>query len=129
MVVLHGVIVIVEERIVVDLTVAFNKSIREALLFVPCHRKADRCYQIKGKPMPICSRCLSVLIGYAFIPFLFFAHIPFWIGILLQFPMLIDGITQLKGGRTSNNFLRTITGLISGFGLSVGIVEAIRFLV
>ncbi|WP_180953829.1 DUF2085 domain-containing protein [Bacillus sp. M6-12] len=115
------------ERIVVG--AVFKKAIRELFLYVPCHRKPERCYHIKGKPMPICSRCLSILLGYLFIPFLFFVDIPFWVGILLQFPMVLDGYTQLKGWRMSNNFLRTMTGLISGFGLSVGIVEVVRLLI
>jgi uncharacterized membrane protein len=113
----------------VDLTATLKKGVREFFLLVPCHRKPERCLHIKGKPMPICARCFSILIGYLFIPLLFFAAIPFWIGVLLQIPMLIDGFTQRKGLRTSNNTLRSITGLISGFGLSVGIVEAVRFLV
>lgn len=122
--------VIAEELTVVDLTVvALKRVTTKALLTVPCHRKHERCFYIKGKPMPICSRCLSILVGYGFIPLLFAFHIPLWVGIVLQFPMVIDGYTQLKGWRTSNNTLRMITGLISGFGLSVGIVEAVRFLV
>jgi uncharacterized membrane protein len=70
-----------------------------------------------------------MLIGYVFIPVLFAFNIPLWVGVILQLPMVVDGYTQLKGWRTSNNILRMITGLISGFGLSVGIVEAVRFLV
>lgn len=34
-----------------------------------------------------------------------------------------------KSWRTSNQLLRTVTGLLSGMGLSVGIVEAVRWLV
>jgi uncharacterized membrane protein len=106
----------------------FKKIVYEAFLYIPCHRKPERCFHINGKPMPICSRCLSILIGYIFIPILFFWNIPFWIGICCQIPMLMDGITQLKGWRKSNNVLRAITGLLSGFGLSVCIVEAVQWL-
>lgn len=96
--------------------------------FVPCHRKIDRCLHIKGVPMPICARCFSILLGYLFIPLLFLFYINFFIGIVLQIPMLIDGFTQLYGKRISNNYLRVITGLMSGFGISICIVSSVRFL-
>lgn len=97
---------------------------------VPCHRKPERCYHIKGSPMPICSRCLSILLGYLFIPLIFLLpiDIPFYWGFICQIPMFIDGYTQLKKWRTSNNILRTITGLISGFGMSVLIVKGVKFI-
>lgn len=94
-----------------------------ACMFVPCHRKSERCFHIKGQPMPICSRCLSILIGSISLPFFFFYPMPLWIGLLLQIPMIIDGITQAKGMRMSTNRLRTLTGLGSGVGLAIGITS------
>ncbi|MNU00078.1 hypothetical protein D3C72_2431140 [compost metagenome] len=38
--------------------------------------------------------------------------------------MLIDGYTQKWGWRKSNNFIRIVTGLLSGIGVSIGIVSA-----
>jgi len=73
--------------------------------------------------MPICSRCLSILIGSLFLPVFFFYPQPLWIGLLLQLPMVIDGVTQAKGLRTSTNRLRTLTGLGSGVGLAIGITS------
>lgn len=109
-----------------DLIVAHKKMIRKAFLLVPCHRIPERCFHIKGSPMPICSRCISILLGYLFIPAVFFFNVPLWLGVLFQLPMIVDGYTQLKGLRVSNNTLRTITGLISGLGLSVIIVALVR---
>ncbi|AJD93641.1 hypothetical protein JMA_43240 (plasmid) [Jeotgalibacillus malaysiensis] len=43
--------------------------------------------------------------------------------------MLVDGITQLKGWRTSTNTLRTVTGLMSGIGLSIGITSIFYFII
>ncbi len=37
----------------------------------------------------------------------------------MQIPMLVDGFTQRLTRRTSNNWLRSITGFLSGFGLSL----------
>lgn len=79
--------------------------------------------------MPICSRCLSILLGYLFVPLFLVYPLPIWVGLLAQTPMLIDGFTQKWGWRQSNNFLRTITGLVSGIGLSIGIAGAVHFLV
>ncbi|MFP3124312.1 DUF2085 domain-containing protein [Ectobacillus funiculus] len=96
------------------------------LKIVPCHRKRDRCLHINGKALPLCARCTGILAGYLFIPLLLLSswHIPFWIGLLSQLPLLIDGYTQLWKWRTSNNILRLTTGLLSGFGLSVLIVAS-----
>ena len=79
--------------------------------------------------MPICARCLAMLTGFFAIPLFLFYPLPLWLGILLQFPMLIDGTTQLKGWRTSNNTLRTVTGLLSGIGLSIGITSIFYFII
>lgn len=94
----------------------------------PCHRKEERCYEfMRDSPNRICSRCYSMLLGfYGIIPLVLFDINSYLskmelliIAVLLQLPMLIDGITQSKGKRVSNNFLRTITGLASGIGLSM----------
>ncbi|MDQ0416761.1 putative membrane protein [Croceifilum oryzae] len=97
---------------------------------VPCHRKISRCFHVNGKPMPICARCLSILLGYLWLPILLLLPfpIPWWLGFILQIPMLIDGFTQLQELRESTNRLRCLTGLLSGIGLSILVVYFIRFL-
>lgn len=101
----------------------------------PCHRKKERCYKfMRNAPLRICSRCSSILLGYfVIIPMVLYDLNNYLsikelliIALILQLPMLIDGITQAKGYRLSSNFLRTITGLCSGFGLSM-IIYAIGF--
>lgn len=71
--------------------------------------------------MPICSRCLFILIGMLFLPLFLIYPLPIYIGFVLQVPMVLDGWTQLKRWRTSTNALRSSTGLMSGLGLSIGI--------
>ncbi|MGA9174239.1 MAG: DUF2085 domain-containing protein [Thermoactinomyces sp.] len=99
--------------------------------WVPCHRRPDRCLRIKGKPMPICARCFSILLGYWLIPVFFFlpVRLPWYLGVLSQIPMLVDGFTQKWGWRESNNLLRVITGLLSGSGLALLAVAGTQFLV
>jgi uncharacterized membrane protein len=101
------------------------------LELVPCHRKKERSYVIKGKQFPICARCTSILLGYLFVPILLILglKISIIIGILANIPMITDGYTQLRKWRMSNNFLRTATGLLSGFGQSVIIVWLAKTLV
>ncbi|MED4779531.1 DUF2085 domain-containing protein [Brevibacillus choshinensis] len=95
------------------------------LSFFPCHRMKERSFTFSGKQFPVCARCTGILLGFVFILVLLFIpwRIPFWIGILLNIPMVIDGYTQLKKWRQSNNSLRFFTGLVSGFGLSVFVVS------
>ena len=106
--------------LIVDV-VKMMEIIRRLTAWVPCHRRSDRCVSIGGEPFPICARCMSILLGFFAIPiFLFLPFtIPVWVGILLQIPMMIDGVTQAFHWRESNQFLRIITGSMSGIGLSI----------
>ncbi|WP_404428479.1 DUF2085 domain-containing protein [Sutcliffiella horikoshii] len=98
------------------------------LRFFPCHKRKDRSLVIGGRQFPMCYRCMSILLGYfAVIPLLWLAaDIAFFkmvlLGILLNIPMVVDGYSQVRGWRVSNNFLRIFTGLMSGIGMSCIIV-------
>jgi len=95
-----------------------------------CHQKVDRCFKIKGKTMPICSRCFGVYL-FIFIGFVF--SIVFKIAtnltkikilgliMLFAFPLFIDGITQSIKLRESTNLLRFITGSLAGLSLGIGL--------
>ena len=74
---------------------------------------------------------MSILLGYLAVPILFFlpVPIPLWLGVILQFPMVIDGVTQKLEWRESNNVLRVLTGGISGIGLSMMTIWGSRLLV
>lgn len=43
--------------------------------------------------------------------------LPWWVFLLLILPLAVDGLTQLAGLRTSDWLLRTLTGVLFGFGL------------
>lgn len=98
---------------------------------VPCHRMKSRCLTIKGYTLPICARCTGILLGYLFFPllFVFDLHFPLWMGILLNFPMVLDGWTQKKKFRMSNNTLRLSTGIVSGLGQSIIIVSISQMII
>lgn len=48
----------------------------------------------------------------------------FFAGVFLNMPMLVDGFTQKKGLRLSNNPLRIGTGFLAGIGLAQFVVSA-----
>lgn len=48
------------------------------------------------------------------------------IATLITIPTIIDGLTQLRDFRESNNTLRFTTGLIAGLGFGI-IVKAIKW--
>jgi len=96
-------------------------SLLRMLAIIPCHRMKSRSFTIKGYTFPLCARCTGILLGYLFVPVFLLpgVYIPLWIGILLNFPMIIDGWTQKKKWRMSTNWLRFITGITCGIGQSM----------
>jgi uncharacterized membrane protein len=98
---------------------------------VPCHRMKSRSITIKGYTLPLCARCTGILLGYLFFPFLLIAgiHLSLWLGLFLNVPMVIDGWTQKRQYRMSNNVLRVITGIMSGLGQSVLIVSGSDYII
>lgn len=116
--------IVIVETLIVRRTAVFkqlNEKLTPFFRMVPCHRKKERCLCIQGEAMPICARCLFILIGMLTVPFFLFSPLPLMIGVALQVPMVLDGWTQLKGWRKSSNGLRMTTGLTSGIGLAIGI--------
>ena len=98
--------------------------------FWVCHQKQERCFKYNGKPLPICSRCLSLyfslIFGFALSILFNLAdnfdkkEMLFFI-ISLNLPLFIDSITQFFKIRESTNFLRLITGFFSGLSLGIGL--------
>ncbi|MDQ0229638.1 DUF2085 domain-containing protein [Metabacillus malikii] len=104
---------------------------KELLDIIPCHRIPERCLHIKGKPMPLCTRCFAILIGYLFTPIALIAEIaiPLWLPFILALPLLIDGFTQRWKWRKSTNSLRFLTGLLFGVGQSLFISSIVVYAV
>jgi uncharacterized membrane protein len=119
---------VMENQIVGDLIVIVGQIVinfKMLIDIVPCHRMKSRSLIIKGYTLPICARCTGILLGYLFFPFLFVFDLffPLWLGIVLNFPMVLDGWTQKRAYRMSNNTLRLSTGIVSGLGQSIIIVS------
>ncbi len=82
-----------------------------------CHQHADRSFFINGNQMPYCARCTGMFLGIAF-GALIGAFFRVRIGILLYFiviiPMGLDGVIQLVTSYESTNFIRIVTGMLTG---------------
>ena len=104
------------------------------ILNIICHRKPERSFFIKGYQFPVCARCTGFytsLILYFTYTYNFFVDYNLYLlsfAILLLFPSAIDGLTQLKGYRESNNTLRFITGLLGGLGLGI-LIKALKYFI
>jgi uncharacterized membrane protein len=88
-----------------------------------CHQWPTRCLWVFGSNTALCFRCLGIF-SALFLTGLFFgikgANRIYWkTAVMLNIPALVDGYTQLRGWRTSNNFLRLSTGLLSGVGAAI----------
>ncbi|MDD4255306.1 MAG: DUF2085 domain-containing protein [Methanofollis sp.] len=121
-----------------------------------CHQKPSRSFKIWGNYLPLCARCLGILIGMTvifgyslvvqshgkffealniFLPRSFRKLQYSWIlisliGIGLILPMVFDGFVQLLTVYESTNIKRVITGLLFGAaegGFVVGMVSHLCF--
>jgi uncharacterized membrane protein len=70
--------------------------------------------------MALCSRSFGIYLGLLLIGIFLglkgTKKIYWKSAIILMVPVVIDGVTQFKGLRISNNYLRFITGFLSGIG-------------
>jgi|SRR5579863_6509026 len=85
-------------------------------LALGCHQRPDRSFSCRGRQIPLCARCLGILVGPLFAPLYFIFPDP-WIAIVCASIFLIDASTQLVGMRESNNWLRLLSG--AAFSASV----------
>jgi len=96
-----------------------------------CHQMNERSFSYKNYQFPLCARCTGLLVGQVagYCLFMLFARFDLQ---LLLLPALVsvtalgvDGIGQLKGSWLSTNPRRLITGLFSGFFVTVFIANLI----
>lgn len=92
-----------------------------------CHQLPERSFFIGKYQMPICARCLGVIIGYitSIILLIFNFHINIYISLLFIFITLLDWSLQFFNILISNNFRRLITGILGG----IGIISIIYFII
>ena len=84
-------------------------------LVAHCHQRPDRSYVFNGRQVPLCARCLGLLVGAMLIP-LYCTNLRLATALIAA--MLLDGFTQAMHLRESRNWLRLLTGV--GFALGGG---------
>ena len=84
-----------------------------------CHQLSERSFHIFGFQCPLCARCTGIFLGLLILGPLLCSILPMnmYLSLGLVVVMILDGFTQLKGWRMSNNVLRLMTGL--GFGYAI----------
>ena len=90
-----------------------------------CHQMPERTLLIGGRYLPVCARdtgaYLGLCVGYLLLPLRRKKRCgppSLWMTALMITPMIIDGVTQILGIRTSTNDLRLVTGCL--FGVALG---------
>lgn len=83
-----------------------------------CHQLPNRSFFFHGRQFPLCARCSGILLGIVVSPLICaFAPENMYISLALIGLMVVDGLTQLKGWRESNNWLRLFTGVCFSYGI------------
>ena len=97
------------------------ESGRRKVGFAFCHRRRDRSLKISRYTFPLCARCTGLWLGLAMGLSLHFAglHMPLVFAVALTLPLIVDGLTQLVGFRTSNNRLRLLSGVLFGIAANM----------
>jgi len=94
-------------------------------LTINCHQRPDRSYFFRRRQVPLCARCLGLLLGVTLVPL--YCH-ELRLASALIVVMVLDGCTQALHFRESRNWLRFLTGI--GFSLGCGgwLVKACHYL-
>lgn len=84
-----------------------------------CHQLPERSFFFKGYQLPICARCLGIILGYILCIFLliFNCKLNMYLLFLLILTTLIDWSLQFFNILSSNNIRRLVTGILGGIGL------------
>ena len=101
----------------------------DPILSASCHRMPSRCITLPWGISGLCARCTAFWLGLMsgiLIMYRPMFRIPFWAGFPLLLPLIIDGLLQYHSLYESSNFVRLITGLAAGFGISVIILGGMR---
>jgi uncharacterized membrane protein len=93
---------------------------RSFIQWLGCHQMPERSFIFRGVPMPVCSRCLGVVLGQvtAMVIAAVWALPNYVMCIILLIPMAIDWSLQEYAGIMSTNIRRCVTGFLGGLGFT-----------
>jgi len=102
-----------------------------ALGYGLCHQLPERSFVAGGVQLPVCARDTGIYLGFV-LSFLLITVLerrrrasepaPVWVlslAVLMVCAMAVDGLTSYMGLRQTTNDIRLLTGLATGFGLTV----------
>lgn len=92
----------------------------DPVLSATCHRLPSRSLHLPWGTTGLCARCTSFWFAMAAASGLLLQlkrRPPFWTGLLLFVPLVVDGLMQKYTPYESTNLLRVITGLAAGAGI------------
>ena len=107
---------------------------RHPIFAKTCHGNPERSFWFRGRPLPLCSRCITfypfiiigIPVGVIITRFLDLAPLFMLVLVLGMFiPLIVDGYTQYIGWRRSDNMRRAVTGSIAGIGSGIAAVYII----
>ena len=101
----------------------------DPVLSATCHRIPSRSLMLPWGISGLCARCTAFWLGLLTGTLVLYKpviRIPFWSGFPALLPLVADGMLQYHSSYESTNFLRLITGLAAGFGISVILLGRIR---
>lgn len=92
-----------------------------------CHQLPERSLFVRGWQLPVCARCLGILIGQPLgaLAFLFGARTPWLLDGAFLLWMFIDWLLQRLGILESTNGRRLATGTAAGFAQSMILLKAV----
>ena len=105
----------------------WQKAMRIGYKVCRCHQLSDRSFHYKGMQLPVCARCLGILLGFFILgPVISIVTLGnMYLSLFLIFIMCLDGFTQLITNYRSNNIIRLLTGLGFGYALFSIIIHMI----
>lgn len=94
-----------------------------------CHQMPERSFFYKGYQFPLCARCAGLLIGYLVGIIVWFIYpFPLAICAVLCVPMAVDGSTQYLKLRVSTQYLRLLTGILGGIGITMIEIKGLQMI-
>lgn len=105
----------------------FAQDIYNLLRFL-CHQTPSRCFWAWDSNMGLCSRCFSLYTSFSLCMIVLFysnvykrlqKNIMLYLGIILLIPLFVEGSVATATNYISNNFIRSITGMLFGIGFGL----------
>ena len=94
-----------------------------------CHQMPERSFFYKGYQFPLCARCAGLLIGYLVGIIVWFIYpFPLAICAVLCVPMAVDGSTKYLKLRVSTQYLRLLTGILGGIGITMIEIKGLQMI-